>query len=568
MRKPSGLFCRELELMRVSNAALLALGVACCSFAQSFTPAYAQVFAPSDPESAEKEAYTIEVGKGANNQAKAQYLKRLSAGGKVYFLTNRHDYSEALAILDKMPRNQTGSALYARAVCLEGLGKHAQAVQTFERAKAKIGLVFKPSYKFYLHYAAALMGAGEYADCMKNLKIAEDAGARSEESADTLMRLHNSIEMRRVVADEKVGNYQQAMQGYLKTLGTRVASFRLGEKLAVDPDRKAAALDWQRQNPSPPPASAPRLTQAKYYYFAGNAFLSLGQLDKAIEMLNKACAFVPEEQYPDVRLRRKFEMFSPLGRVQDSARILLLRIYYSRDDYKACSRTAREMMTRDPIKETADVFTALKMKDVPELVQQRDVDAHSVNAERNVDLSPFIVSTELVSDPFLKNPLLARASKEIQRKDYASCYNTLQAFLDTYTIATSRKPRNTEQMVESYAFRYDYSNVARLLQIPVGIASGRKNIALSLKGDVPQLHSVFWKCVDDILVGRTPQLKGIDEDRITPAVRDDVFHFARAARAMHKSDFSLAAKEFGLVRGQRTVSPYAHVLKQYCEKRK
>ena len=558
----------KTKMMSFSVGGFLMFSIAGSAFVQPFSPAYAQVFPPSDPESAEKEAYTIEVGKGANNKAKKEYMKRLSEGGKVYFLTNRHDYSEALAILDRMPRNQTPSALYARAVCLEGLGKHAQAVKAFERAKSKVGVVFNPSYKFYLHYAAALMGAGRYADCMKNLKIAEQTCSKTQESEDTLVRLRDSIAMRRVVADEEMGNYQLAMQGYLKTLGSRVSSFGLGEKPAADEDRRAAALDWQKQNPTPPPLSADRVAQARYCYLSGNAYLSLGQADKAIEMLTKACKFAPEEQYPDVRLRRRLRVNSPLGRIQDSARILLLRIYFSREDYKSCSRIAREMMSRDPIKETEDVFTALKMKDVPQLVQQRDVDAHSISAERNVDLSPFIVSTERVSDPFLNNPLLAKASKEVQRRDYKSCYNTLQLFLDTYTARTSRRASNNEQMVESYVFRYDYSNMARLLQIPVGIASGRKNTALSLKTGVPQLYSVFWKCVDDILVGQPPQIKGIDEDRVTPAVRDDVFHFARAVRAMHKSDFSFAAKEFGLVRVHKTFTAYARALKEFCEKRK
>ncbi len=549
---------------------MLGLMVSCTAL--SFVPSFAQTSEPasvlSDAESAEREAYVIEVGIDANNQPKFAYMKRLSAGGKVYFLTCRHDFSEALAILNRMPRNQSGSALYARACCLEGLGRHADAVKTFEQAKAKIGMVFNPSYKFYLHYAAALMNAGRYADCLKNLKIAEDTCSKTVDSEDTLQRVHNSIAMRRVVAREKMGDYEQAMKGYLQVLGSRVATFRLAERLAGDGERKAAALAWRKENPIPPPASAGRFQQAKYCYEAGSASLSLGETDKALELLNKTCKFQNEAQYPDMRLRRKFEMNSQLGRLQDSARILLLRIYYWRNDFKACSRIAREMMTRDPIKETEDVFTALRMKDVPELVQQRDVDAHSVGAERNVDLAPFIVSTEPVSDPFVNNPIMAKASKEVQRKDFEACYNTLQSFLDTYTLRSSRRPLNTQQMIEAYSFRYDYSNMARLLQIPVAIASGRKNTALSLRSDIPQLPSVFWKCVDDILVGRPPNTKGIDEDRVPARVCEQIFHFARAVHAMHSNDFSQAAKEFGLVRDQKTASPYARVLKEYCEKKK
>ncbi len=100
----------------------------------------------------EEAAYYRVIG-GANPAGKnwkAEYIKKLSPGGKAYFLACRRDYKEALLALEKVPKRDTGSYFYVKAFCLEGLGRHAEALKFFDTAKAKINDDFNPGFRFYL----------------------------------------------------------------------------------------------------------------------------------------------------------------------------------------------------------------------------------------------------------------------------------------------------------------------------------------------------------------------------------------------------------------------------------
>ena len=65
---------------------------------------------PTKEETLEVLAYMVYTG-GVVNSVKNVYMKRLSPGGRVYFLACRRDYAEALAELDKLPKRNTGSGL-------------------------------------------------------------------------------------------------------------------------------------------------------------------------------------------------------------------------------------------------------------------------------------------------------------------------------------------------------------------------------------------------------------------------------------------------------------------------
>ena len=110
--------------------------------------------------------------------SKQQYMQNLSPGGRIFFLTNRKDFAEALVELGKFSKKNTGSALYVKAVCLDGLKKHAEAVKCFAEAESKIDLVFNPGPKFFLQYATALFHAKQYARSIAYLDIAEEMSKR------------------------------------------------------------------------------------------------------------------------------------------------------------------------------------------------------------------------------------------------------------------------------------------------------------------------------------------------------------------------------------------------------
>lgn len=110
--------------------------------------------------------------------AKLEYMQKLSPGGRIFFLTNRKDFAEALAALEKFPKKGTGSALYVKAVCLDGLKKHSEAVKCFADAESKIDLVFHPGPKFFLQYATALFHAKQYSRSSTYLDIAEKMSLR------------------------------------------------------------------------------------------------------------------------------------------------------------------------------------------------------------------------------------------------------------------------------------------------------------------------------------------------------------------------------------------------------
>jgi tetratricopeptide (TPR) repeat protein len=329
-------------------------------------------------------AYTTVVGTAQNTAFKNKYMQKLSPGGKIYFLTCRQDYSEALKLLDKFPKRDTGGCLYLRAKCLDGQHKRLDAIAIYAKAKAKIGKEFNPGFRFYLHTAAAQAAAGQDVEALKNLKIAVQKSDDADKYASNKTNVARSVLSRLSYLQEKRGKYQAAFENYLNMFGEAKSQFHLDEPIEVDSNIKSRAEEWLTEHPTIPSEKDP-LALCKYLTTAAKARLALGDVSKAKETLERAIE-LREPAISDTPRELTDDPFSPLGKARDIASSLLIRLDIKDKDYKAACKHIRATFVTDPARDDQKLLTCISMRDVAEVVTQRDRDLHSPIGEERLDM--------------------------------------------------------------------------------------------------------------------------------------------------------------------------------------
>ena len=313
--------------------------------------------------------------KAGGRDYKNEYLKKLSPGGKAYFLACRHDYKEALWALEKVPKRNTGSYYYVKAFCLEGLGKHAEAARNYDLARSKIGASFSPGFRFYLECATAYMRNGEEKKAQENLDI---AGPESEEygkyeAYPRFVRME--IKKRKVAVVELKGRYKEAFEKYLQDFNHVSDQFHLKESLEGDTESKARARSWLSVHAPPPPGN-PATQEAVYYLTAGKANMVLGNIAEAKKALEKAIHASLLQNAPVAPIRRRHEDVLMLRQIGDQAKSVLVKIYYKEQNYRKCCEYMRTLFKTEVMESIDTIYNTIAMHDVAELVTDKDVDLH------------------------------------------------------------------------------------------------------------------------------------------------------------------------------------------------
>ncbi len=496
----------------------------------------------------------------------------LSPGGRAYFLANRRDFAKALSELERLPKGETGSSLYVKAFCLDGLGKHGEAVKAYSQAKSKIDLVFNPGAKFFFHYAAALMAVGRSAECLEILNLASvkcsDAGVylrRPKVMSDTVAR-------RKLAVAEKSGKYKEAIDGYLKLLFAKSAQFRLREPMKADAETQTRATLWLK-NHALPPSQSKKEESAMFLLDAGKAYLALGKTESARQCLEKAAAIEPLVRYRIPTETARCESGTPLGKLREQAKLSLARLYYGQKDFPKCCVQLRTMFLVDPLVDSTFWLCSISMRDVPQLVQQKDVDLHSMTVEHLLDERLLEVygpsRTEYRGpDPFRNDRLLKKARMEMEKRSFSACINTLQTFIDeNERLCTSKE--FYEQPAKTASFMQDYAYRARLLQMAAATAIGKSNQVLSFNGNVPLYKHAGWDAVEDSLLGLHRPKNTKDDRSLSKSDFASLWHFAAALRKMRERDYKAAAIEFtnACTNTSRDtdIFVYSRVLKEICQ---
>jgi tetratricopeptide (TPR) repeat protein len=323
---------------------------------------------------------------------KREYMKKLSPGGKVYFLACRRDYKEALALLAKLPKNNTGSHLYVKAFCLEGLDRHAEALKCYRAAKAsmKVGTAgsaygFNPGFRFYFQSAAAAINAGSEKDCLEDLDVIEEKSLQRSPNSNYPRYVRAEIKKRRICMVEKKGLHKEAFEKYLALFSETGDQFKLSQPLTGDAQSKSRAAAWLQANPNRPQGvSAEKL--GIYLLTAGKANLSMGNIPQATAILKEAAAIemphlVWESGGDDPRVLRM---------IKDESRKLLVKIYFKQKNYPLCCRYIREIFNDEPFQAMKTRYNTISMYDVPQLVSEQDMKEHDERLEADMDLKDFI----------------------------------------------------------------------------------------------------------------------------------------------------------------------------------
>lgn len=507
--------------------------------------------------------------------AKLNYLRRLSPGGRILFLANRKDFREALSELNRFDRQDTGSALYVKAMCLDGLKKHAEAVQCFAAARAKIDLVFHPGPKFYLQYATALMHAQDFSAALKNLDAAEQ---RSEQGANKGTRseyeISGSVRKRKAAIYEMQGRYKEALSEYVFLCGNNASHFKLNSPMKTAPLGIEHVTKWLKENRTVPTQSV--LLQSEYFMMKGKAHMQLGQADEAKAWLKKALSIFENEKVINSlqpRFRRR------ISQHEYATRCMLVRVDYELGNFQDCCRTMRSIAGKGLTNEFDNYFTTISMADVPQLVWQKDVELHSVDLEQELDFVDYLHNplgadkkkgSRAIEVPAIDETLLVQARKEINFGAYRHCYDTLQKFIDA-NVAEGFAP--AQQYLRGFKFADLYLHKVRMLRLGVGYALGTPDLALSLRGDIDPGESEFWSAVEDRLLGR----KGVNTAKDSLLVKKNPrfipwCHYAMAVRALSKKNYKAAAAEFGAVKLpdslDKDLPVYSRVLKAFCERQR
>lgn len=331
-------------------------------------------------------AYTTTFTGGANHpEFKSQYMQQLSDGGKIYFLTCRQDFAEALKFLDKSPKRETGSALYLRAKCLDGQHKRLDAINIYEKASKKIGKGFAPGFRFYLHFAAAQAAVGKDVEALKNLKAVTEKSADAARFSSTKAAVAQAVLKRVGYLQEKHGKYKEAFENYLSLFEDADSQFRLEEPIQVDASVKLRAGKWLKEHLTPP-AGADTTNLSKYLITAAKAHLAQGDEKQAKALLERAVALREKQSEIPNKLVEGFS--TPLAQARIVASSILCRLDIRDKDYKSACKHIRAAFDTDPAQDDKKMLQCISMADVSDLVTKKDRDLHSSTAEQLLDKGP------------------------------------------------------------------------------------------------------------------------------------------------------------------------------------
>lgn len=334
-------------------------------------------------------AYTTFAGGAKHPEYKLQYLQQLSDGGKIYFLTCRKDFTEALKLLEKFPKRESGSALYLRAKCLDGQHKRLDAIKVYEKAGKKIGTDFNPGFRFYLHYAAAQAAAGKDVEAMKNLKTAAEKSRFAESFSSTKSAVAQSVIKRVGYLQEKRGKYKEAFDNYLSTFGDAQLQFQLDQPIEIDASVKSRAGKWLKEHPLAP-SGADALSLCKYLTTAAKAHLALGDEIKAKTTLERAIA-VREKLSNEIPCELIEHPSSALSQARDIASSLLIRLDFKDKDYKSACKHIRASFVTDPARDDQKLLQTISMADVSDIVTKKDREQHSTVGEQRLDMGELVM---------------------------------------------------------------------------------------------------------------------------------------------------------------------------------
>jgi len=355
------------------------------SFVVSSLPSFAQNLSDMPLE---KAAYYHVSSKPGERNYKAEYMKKLSPGGRVYFLACRRDYKEALDALAKLPKSNTGSHLYMKAYLLENLDQHPEAMKNYRAARAQIGkgtkFVFSPGWRFYMHFATAAINTNNEKECNDALDEVEPKSLERAPNSNYPRYLLNEVKKRRLLFSERRGLYKKAFDDYLSLFTDNSSDqFHLDQPLAGDKRSKAVAENWLRANPVKPLSNPPQQL-AIYYLTAGKANLSSGNTKASIPFLILAGTKRPRNAWKitgeDPRIMRS---------VNDEANKLLVKIYYKEKNYPKCCQYIRALFSDEPFTALKTLYNTLSMHDFPQLVDEHDEKAHDESLEGDLDLKDF-----------------------------------------------------------------------------------------------------------------------------------------------------------------------------------
>lgn len=331
----------------------------------------------------EGRAYSVSTNKKSDTAGKKQYMDKLSPGGKIYFLTCRKDYGEALKLLDAFSKRDTGSGLYVKAKCLDGMHRRLEAITFYTKARAKIGKDFNPGPRFYLHFSAAQATAGQDVEALKNLKIAIQKSPSAEEYSSTRSAVVTSALKRLYYLEEKKGKFPLAFEHYLSLAGTDKSQYTLNEPITADGATKARAEKWLKEHSVPPKATDP-LARCKYFTTAAKAYLASGNIVKAKECLASAIE-LREPAVGNFPAELTDDPTTGFRQAKETAANLLITLDLKDKDLKSACKHIRATFVTDPAREDQKMLTSLSMKDVSEIATAQDRALHSTVAEERLD---------------------------------------------------------------------------------------------------------------------------------------------------------------------------------------
>lgn len=319
---------------------------------------------------------------GGAGQLRERFKNKLSPGGKIYFLACSGNFAEALKLLDKLPQRDTGSGLYLRAVCLDGMQKHLDAVASFSKAKAKVGKTFNPGFRFYLHNSTAQIAIGQRAEAAKNLKEVAEKSSDALKYSSTKFLVANSVVKRLYYLMELDGKFKEAFDGYLDLYGNAKNQMQIEEPQAIDDSIKARAAKWLREHPTTPPGD--KVQVCKYLTTKAKAQLAVKETEKAKSTLLEAVKLrIPTNA--DMTFEFLNGQYSALTKAREVAGSILLSLDVKINDYKAACKHCRAMFLTDPANEMKESLTCVSMKDIAEVLTPNDAKLHSEQTERQLD---------------------------------------------------------------------------------------------------------------------------------------------------------------------------------------
>lgn len=527
-----------------------------------------------------------------------EYMSRLSPGGKALFLANRRDYAEAMKQLEKCPRCGSQSADYIRAFCLEGLGRHREAIAAYRRAESKVDVLFNPSAMFYLHSAIPFFEIGDYKTCTKYLdtafqKVRIENKGRTNKIASVLF-----ISQRlKPVMLEKSGKYKEALAAYADLFGSE--NYHIDKPFIASAGSTARAKEWLAANKTPPADDQ----KAAYTYFVecGVSNFVLGNDSAAETALLKAISLEkPPITVSDRRFGNQKIHLDWLGRGvaiapaavvsanreapvrwKDRLTDTLTNVYVRQKKYAEGCKIIRRRLMIEPWNVFQIFGHVIRMRDVRQVVTQQDVDVHSEDLEMRLESSPLLQlaptggkEIERAFEKDMGGPLFDKASGLAQQGRFKECLPVMDALI--------REKRNlpAPESVAEFHARYQFGSLhlyaVELLRIGVAFAAGSKDAVLSFGnfGRTDSKSRRIWQPVEDSLLGRPAKIGEVDIETRSVFPRILTYEqFAAGVHLMKVGNLKEAAAAFGKVytcpvkQQDHAFSTFAKALKKYCESR-